>query len=160
MASPYSVEKLMSETRRLAAEFKRTTGKPLAVSGEIARFDAINLLGLQAAEPGHAYDAVQGDARILIKGRAIFDESKGGHRLGQLKLDSDWDYVVLVLMDEQFNSVEIYQASKDELQSALIETANRRGTLSVAKFKAVAKIVWDNVNGLVDEVWDNKKGLK
>ena len=37
----------MSETRRLASEYRRATGKPLAVSGEIARYDASRLLGLE-----------------------------------------------------------------------------------------------------------------
>ena len=31
----YSIDKLIEETRRLAADFRRSTGQPLPVSGEI-----------------------------------------------------------------------------------------------------------------------------
>ena len=42
----YAIDKLIEETRRLAAEFRRTTGTMLPVSGEIARFDVAHHLDL------------------------------------------------------------------------------------------------------------------
>ncbi len=56
----YSVDKLISEARRLAAEFRRTTGKPLpGVSGEIAEHDAARLLNLKLCdERSGGYDAI------------------------------------------------------------------------------------------------------
>ncbi|HUT41486.1 MAG TPA: hypothetical protein VM011_09110, partial [Gammaproteobacteria bacterium] len=50
----YSIDKLISETRRLAAEYRRSTGQALPVSAEIARHDAARLLGLTLCEPGTA----------------------------------------------------------------------------------------------------------
>ena len=47
----YSLDKLISETRRLAAEYKRSTGQSLPVSGEIARHDAARILDLTLCEP-------------------------------------------------------------------------------------------------------------
>ena len=142
----YSVEKLMAETRRLAAEYRRMTGKTLAVSGEIAISDAIRLLDLKPA-PDDECDAIQQSAdateRLQIKGRVVFDESKGGHRLGQLRLDRDWDKTLLVLMDENYEPYEIYEALRDDLEQALSgKSVNKRGAMSVAQFKILSELLW------------------
>ncbi len=163
----YSVDRLMAETRRLAAEYRRTTGQPLAVSGEIAKYDAGRLLDLEPCnDPQRGYDAVgrngeRAGRRVQIKGRAIFDESKGGQRIGQLKLEQEWDSVVLVLMDEEFEPSEIWEAGRDVLVEAVREAENsnrsKRGPMSVAKFKAVGRLVWAREQGLItDEVWENR----
>jgi hypothetical protein len=73
----------MAETRRLAAEYRRATGKALPVSGELAVHDAITLLSLQPAPADSAgYDAWRerdaGSQCIQIKGCVIFDDRKGG----------------------------------------------------------------------------------
>lgn len=60
----YSIDKLINETRRLAAEFKRTTGTMLPVSGEIARYDVSRCLDLTLNnEPGCGYDAIGNNQR-------------------------------------------------------------------------------------------------
>lgn len=157
----------MAETRRLAAEYRRTTGQPLAVSGEIAKYDAGRLLDLESCkDPQLGYDAVgrsgeRAGRRVQIKGRAIFDESKGGQRIGQLKLEQEWDSVVLVLMDEEFEPSEIWEAERDALVEAVRESENsarsKRGPMSVAKFKAIGRLVWAREQGLIsDEVWENR----
>jgi len=163
----YSVEKLISEARRLAAEFRRTTGKPLpGVSGEIAEHDAARLLDLELCKerPG-GYDAIgrgkREGYRVQIKGRVIFDEEKSGQRIGQLKLDKDWDCVVLVIMDENYEAVEIYEASREEVENALDEAASsnrkKRGAMTVARFKIISRLVWAREEGALDgEVWDNR----
>lgn len=167
--SLYAIDKLMSEARRLAVEYRRTTGKPLpGVSGELANYDAARLLDLELCKdaPG-GYDAIGKGARegrrVQIKGRAIFDERKSGQRVGQLKLDQEWDSVVLVLMDEAFEPVELYEAERDAILEALDEGAGskraKRGIMSVARFKAIARLVWTRDEGPVeDEIWDNQGG--
>jgi hypothetical protein len=156
----------MAQTRKLAAEYRRMTGQPLAVSGEIAKYDAARLLDLEAQkDSGLGYDAVgrggvRAGKRVQIKGRAIFDESKGGQRLGQLKLDQDWDSVVLVLMDEDFETSEIWEADREEILAAVEEGGeskrSKRGLMSVAKFKAIGHLAWTREEGEVsDEVWKN-----
>ena len=59
----YEIDKLMNEARRLAAEYRRATGKTLAISGEIAISDAIHLLGLEPAPadapPCHAKNEME-----------------------------------------------------------------------------------------------------
>jgi hypothetical protein len=147
----YSIEKLMAETRRVAADYRRATGKALPVSGEIAIYDAIQLLGLEAAEQNAAgYDAIRhlGDTRIRIqvKARVMFAEHRTDQRIGQLKLEQDWDSVVLVLMNENYEPEEIYEAARDEILPVLDESKNsarsKRGAMSVARFKNIGRRVW------------------
>jgi len=164
--SLYSVDKLISEARRIAAEYRRATGKPLGISAEIARHDACTFLELEPHEDATGYDArgltgEREDLRFQIKGRAIFDEKKGGQRLGQIKIDQDWDKILLVIMDEDFETTEIYEASRDVILEN-IEDSNsgnrqKRGAMSVARFKRFAQLVWNKDEGLIeDEVWDNQ----
>jgi len=164
--SLYSVDKLISEARRIAAEYRRTTGKPLGISAEIARHDACTNLDLEAHEDATGYDAIglKGEregVRFQIKGRAIFDEKKGGQRLGQIKIEQDWDKILLVLMDEDFETTEIYEASREEIIEAIEEAGSssrqKRGVMSVARFKRLSHLVWNNDEGLIeDKVWDNQ----
>lgn len=164
----YAVDKLMAEARRLAAEYRRTTGKPLGISGEIAEFDAARLLDLELTkDDSHPYDAIgkgsRAGRRIQIKGRAIFDENKPGHRIGQLKLDKEWDSVVLVIMNDNYEPLEIYEAERSEIEEAMASAResnrNKRGAMSVAKFKVIGKLVWRCDEGEIqDEAWSNQPG--
>lgn len=157
----YDVGKLIAETRRLAADYKRATGKSLAVSSEIAKHDACELLQLEPLEEDTAggYDAVGQhaawkDLRIQIKGRAIFDDAKSGQRIGQLKFDKDWDAVVLVLMNEEFETQEIYMATRKKVESELAEVDSKRqnrGAMTVARFKHLANLVWTPLEGIIVE---------
>jgi len=164
--SLYSVDKLISEARRIAAEYRRATGKPLGISAEIAAHDACTYLELEAHEDAVGYDAIglkgqRKGSRFQIKGRAIFDEKKGGQRLGQIKTEQSWDNILLVLMNEDFETTEIYEASRDDMLEELDEAGSsnrkKRGAMSVARFKHLAQLVWNREEGLlVDEVWDNQ----
>lgn len=166
MTDIYQVNRLIEQTRCLAADYKLATGKPLPVTSEIATYDAIRLLHLQAVSPPiGGYDAIgtEGErqgVRYQIKGRAIFDEEKGGQRIGQLKIDQEWDAVLLVILDETFNPVSIYEAPRSDLSEALTESLKSRrasrGAMSVARFKILSRLVWSSSEGAVeDEVWSN-----
>lgn len=167
--SLYAVDKLISQARHLAADYRRATGKSLPISGEIAVHDACTLLNLQPSEtPSAGYDAVgQGrreGKRIQIKGRAIFNESKGGQRIGQLKLEQSWDSVMLVLMNADFETEEIYEADREAILEAVEEAGSssrkKRGALSVSRFKRIAQLVWCQQEGEIqDEVWDNQANV-
>ena len=152
----YSVDKLMSEARRLAVEYRRATGRPLAIGGEIAKHDAIRLLDLVPAPAGaNGHDALGTGARsgirYQIKNRAIF-EGKSGQRLGQINMTQQWDRVVLVLFDSQFVAIEIYGATRQALASTAARTGkhDQRAPLSVARFKHIARLVWSAELGLTD----------
>ena len=162
MSTPYAADKLIAQARQLAAEYRRTMGKPLpGISTEIAEHDAVRLLGLEPKSSSEAgWDATDPETgrRVQIKSRTIFDETKGGERIGQLKMNQDWDAVVLVLMDEDYEPYEIYQALRDDLAEFVNSSSSRskRGAMSVARFKIVGELVWDRVNGRSDGVWDNQ----
>ena len=166
VANVYAFDKLISETRRLAVEYRKATGKPLAVTGELARHDAARLLGLELVdETGLGYDAIgRGDReglRVHVKGRAIFDEERGKPRIGQMNRDQDWDLLVLVLMDEDFEPVEIYEVERDVIDEILEQTADsgrgRRGAMSVARVKIIGRLAWSREHGIEDDgYWDNQ----
>jgi hypothetical protein len=161
----YSIDKLMHETRQLAARYRQTTGTTLPVTGEIARFDAAKALDLQLLEDASlAYDALGSGCRegqrIVIKGRAMFDESRSSTpRIGQLNPQQDWDSVLLVLFDEHYQPLDIYEASRDEIEAALAgrdSKRKKRGAMSVAQFKIIGRLVWTAGQGAETEVWDNQ----
>jgi hypothetical protein len=156
VTQPYAADKLIAQARILAAEYRRTMGRPLpGISNEIAEHDAVRLLGLEIPDGVEqlgwdAEEPVTGK-RIQIKSRTIFDETKGGERIGQLKMNQEWDAVVLVLMDENYEPYEIYQADRDELEEYASKSSSsraKRGALSVARFKIIGRLRWDRDNGL------------
>ena len=162
--SIYAEEKLISQARQLAADYRRTMGKPLpGVSNEIAMHDAIRLLGLMPVDKATGgYDAVdteREDKRIQIKSRTIFDENIGSQRIGQIKVDQAWDSVVLVLMDEDYEPFEIYEAERDDLLEYVGKSSSsraKRGILSVSRFRIIARLAWTREDGIESEVWDNQ----
>ena len=165
MARVYAPEKLIAQARQLAADYRRAMGKPLpGVSNEIAEHDAIRLLGLTPrpphAESGYqATDPARGNKRIQIKSRTIFNESKGGQRIGQLNLERDWDSLLVVLMNEDYEPYEIYEVERQDLleyahQSS--EARSRRGAMSVARIKVIGRLVWTREEGIEPEIWDNQ----
>lgn len=162
--SVFTVDKLITEARRLALEYRQETGKTLPITAEIAINDAIRLLELKAAPPGsRGYDAsmeLDGETvKVQIKGRAIFKENKSGHRLGQLKMEQDWDGILLLIMDDQFETDEIYYCYRHEIEEALESSStNKRGSLTVAKFKVIGRLVWSAINGREDDgFWSNRE---
>ena len=147
--SLYVIEKLMAEARKLAAEYRRATGKTLPISGEIAINDAIRLLALEPVnEPTAGYDAIRrnaegGVARLQIKARVVFDEIKSSHRVGELKLDRPWEAVLLVLLDDNYEPFAIYEAPRPAIEVALEDARpNKRGTLTVPRFQRIGELVW------------------
>ncbi len=158
----YSLEKLTEQARRLALEYREATGKTLPITAELAVNDAVRLLNLEANQtgaPGHdaVLDLDGSRLRLLIKGRAIFRPG-GGYRIGQLKMDQDWDAILLVIMNDRFETEEIYLCHRDELAKYLADdTAGRKGAISVARFRNIGTLVWSLANGREDDgYWTNR----
>jgi hypothetical protein len=156
--SIFAVDKLISQARILAADYRRTMGKPLAgISSEIAEHDAVNLLGLELCNPRvSGYDAIgtgeREGKRVQIKARVIPAGKRSGQRVGQLKLDQDWDLVVLVIMDENYEPVEIHEVDRETIDELARDSKpGKRGAMSVAKFVAIGRLAWAR-----DELWDNQ----
>ena len=166
----YDVDKLMLEARKLAASYRRATGKPLGISNEIAVHDVIRLMGLVPCEPGAGgYDAIGTGSRegkyIQIKGRTLFSDTKSVQRIGQIKTDQDWDSIMLILMNDDYEPIEIWEADRDVIMEATADTSEKRakrGAMSVARFKAIGQLVWpteqDSSKQETDEgeTWDQQ----
>lgn len=145
------IGEVLRRAKLAAKEYRSLTGKPLGITGEVAEFEAARLLGLQLSEarqPG--YDAIRKVGKkvtkVQIKGRRISRDPKPGQRIGRISLEHEWDTVVLVLLDEDFEPVGIYEAQRPDIEQALLapgsKARNERGALSVSKFKSIAELVW------------------
>jgi hypothetical protein len=137
-----------SAAQVVAKRYRELTGKPLGITGEIGELIAARLLGLELAEARQAgYDALRSDGtRIQIKTRCVLPDSKPGQRVGRIKLQHEWDTVALLLVNEDFEPLAIYEAERDAVEQALLEpgsrSRNERGALSISKFKAISRLVW------------------
>lgn len=142
------IQEILEQAKQLAARYKRLTGKPLGITGEIAEFNAASLLNLELAEARTAgYDAYDKDGKkVQIKGRCVPDNAKPGQRVGSIRLDHEWDTVLLVLMNETFNVQEMWEAQRPAIEEALLapgsKARNERGSLGVSKFKQIGLKVW------------------
>lgn len=161
----FSIDKLMQETRRLAAEYRQTTGQTLPVSAELAKYDAarlLKLITLSTPLKSVDYQGTEGPLRdqlVQIKSRVIFDEHKSGHRIGQLNLGGAWQICALVLYQRDYQPTEIYIVSQTILAEAITQkgsSARARGLMSLAQFKHLATLVWTQSNGLEwNALWSN-----
>ena len=138
---------LLRKAKLLAKEYRQLTGRPLGITGEIAEYEAARLLGVQLSPvrtPG--YDAVRGRLRLQIKGRCILPGAGPGQRLGSIDRTKEWDAVLLVLLNEDFDATSIYEADRAAVLAALAapgsRSRNERGALGVSKFKSIARKVW------------------
>lgn len=143
------IASLLNDAKKLAKEYRKLTSKPLGITGEIAEFSAATLLHLDLAKARQAgYDACckKSGKRIQIKGRCLLPNSKPGQRVGSIKLDKDWDAVIMVLLDEDFEVSAIYEALRADIKVALEKSeakARKRGALSVNEFKKIGYLIWD-----------------
>jgi hypothetical protein len=142
---------LLQQAKSLARRYYEATGRPLGVTGEIAEYEAVSILGLELAPVRQSgYDAVRvtasGPHRLQVKGRRVRGKGASG-RMGRIDRDNqDWDGVLLVLLDENFDATQIFEADRDAVVGVLdkpgSKSRNERGALGVSQFKAIARCVW------------------
>ncbi|WP_306598824.1 hypothetical protein [Geothrix sp. 21YS21S-2] len=151
MKNQAAVMKILREAKALAQQYRALTGKPLGITGEVAEFEAARILDLQLTEARQAgYDATETRRgrpfRVQIKGRCILPGAKPGQRLGAIDISKDWDAVLLVLLNEDFEATEIHEALRANVISALEAPGsvarNERHSLGVAKFKSIGTQRW------------------
>lgn len=145
----YDYDKLIEQTRKLASDYRQSTGQSLPLTSEIARYDARRLLNLEEPPEDEAgVDAVtyvdeEIAQRYLVKGRAQIAADPSRARIGQLNMDGAWDVVVLVVLNDTYHCEAIYHASKQTIRDILKDSPPaKRGAMTVAKFKAIAECVW------------------
>lgn len=145
-----AIGNLIMQAKRLAREYRELTQRPLGIIGEVAEYEAARLLNLSLSEARQAgYDAVDvAGNRIQIKGRVVFKGSKTSQRMGRIDIKHEWDELLLVLLDADFEPIAIYRAMRLDVEAALMaagsRSRNERGALGISKFKSIAKLVWNN----------------
>ena len=132
---------VLREAKALAREYYQLTGRPLGITGEVAEFEAARILGVELSPTRQkGYDAVrvtpEGETRLQIKGRCFSADSTKSQRLGSIKLDCEWDAVLMVLLDTDFDAREIWEADRTQIKLALARpgsvSRNVRGALAVS----------------------------
>lgn len=96
------------------------------------------------------YDAMEirnGEpVRLQIKGRCVGEKAKRGQRLGAIDPTKEFDAVVLVLLDANYEAIAIYEAPRSAVLAALAapgsRARNQRGALGIQKFKSIATPRW------------------
>lgn len=146
--SPYDIDLLIEQTRQLAADYRSSTGKALPVGAEIALHDAARLLNLvEPAEPVAGIDLQSPDqsVRYQLKSRAIFAASKSTPRLGTINKNGDWTDVLLVLMNDSYETTHLYALDKARV---IEELQGNKSAMTVAKFKVLGECVWSREESL------------
>lgn len=84
--------------------------------------------------------------RLQIKGRCLLDNCKPGQRLGSIRIEKEWDAVLMVLLDQNFEATEIYEAERSAVVTILTapgsKARNERGAMAVSKFKSIGSLRW------------------
>jgi hypothetical protein len=142
---------ILRDAKKLAQKYRAVTGKPLGITGEVAEYEAARVLGVKLTPARQAgYDAIETrngrDHYLQIKGRCVLADGKRSQRLGTINRTKDWDAVLMVLLDENFDAYEIYEAPRGAVLAALdapgSKARNERGALAVSKFKSIGKRRW------------------
>jgi uncharacterized protein DUF6998 len=145
------VMEILRQTKLLAREYRQLTGKPLGVTGEIAEYEAARILNLQLTPARQAgYDALETaigtERRLQVKGRCILEASKRSQMVPSINIEKEFDAVLLVLLDQDFEAFEIYEADRTPVIATLAapgsRARNERGAMAVSKFKAIGKLRW------------------
>lgn len=118
----------------------------------MAEFTAAKSLDLRLAEARQAgYDVIDlAGRKVQIKGRCFPEKPGPGQRLGSIRLDYEWESVLLVLLDEKFEVIEMWEAERQSVEEAILapgsKARNEGGALAVAKFKSIGKKVWPQMS--------------
>lgn len=140
---------IVRRARDVALDYRQLTGRPLGIVGELGEVLAAQELGLTLAgvrEPG--FDATDDRGRRLqIKSRALPDTQRfGSQRVPSIRLQHEFDAVLLVLLDADLILFQIWEAERADIAMALTapgsRARNERGALAVSKFKSIGRQVW------------------
>jgi len=149
---------VLRQAKLLAQRYRNLTGKPLGITGEVAEYEAARVLGIQLTPARQAgYDAVEMvdhvERRLQIKGRCLLGKATPSQRLGSIDIRKEWDAVLMVLLDENFDAFEIHESTREAVLARLSvpgsKARNDRGSLAVNQFKAIGHLRWKRAGGMV-----------
>ena len=151
MSADDAVMDVLHKAKRLAQRYRQLTGKPLGITGEVAEYEAARILGVKLTPARNTgFDATERKngslRRLQIKSRCLLPNCKPGQRLGSIDIEKEFDAVLMVLLDENFDATAIYEAERAAVIRAIKEpgskSRNERWALGVNKFKAIGKVRW------------------
>jgi hypothetical protein len=81
--------------------------------------------------------------RLQVKGRCLLPDCEPGQRLGSIDATKDWDAVLLVLLDQNFEANSIYEAERHRYCSAFrarfkgvsASSSNRAASLAAQRYQ-------------------------
>ncbi len=142
---------LLTQIKHLAKRYRELAGRPLGITGEAAKVEAARLLHLELSPVRDAgYDAIRraanGVERLQIKGRVLHPEGRI-ERVGTISKDKEWDAVLLVILDENYDAALIFEASRAVLIEEMTREgadakARARGAFIVQSFCRIARQIW------------------
>lgn len=141
---------ILPEIKRLAQEYKSLTGRPLGVTGEVTEVEVARILDLTLADvrqPGYdAYEYI-GTRKVQyqIKGRCSGDGASKSQRLSRVRVDTEWDALLVAQLDSALHVQSIYEVSRDRIESALSSSNSKalgRGALSLSVAKRLGFLRW------------------
>jgi hypothetical protein len=151
MSADDAVMEVLHKAKRLAQRYRQLTGKPLGITGEVAEYEVARILGVKLTPARNTgFDATEKKngslRRLQIKSRCLLPNCKPGQRLGSIDIEKEFDAVLMVLLDENFDATAIYEAERKAVLKAINEpgskSRNERRALGVNKFKAIGKLRW------------------
>src|SRR5947207_8159833 len=109
---------ILRNAKRLAQRYRKLTGKPLGITGEVAEYEAARILGVKLTPARNkGFDATERKngavRRLQIKSRCLLKNHKPGQRLGRIDIEKDFDAVLMILLDENFDATSIYEAERE-----------------------------------------------
>lgn len=148
----HAAAELSEDIRSLAVRYRKATGKPLGVTGELAELAAMELLGVELADARTAgFDGwlQRGTERlrVQIKGRAVRWAARYVGRCPAIKCGDQFDIVLLVLIDQDtMRPGEIWEAKEADVINRLAapgsKSRNERNSMGISQFKSIATLVW------------------
>ncbi|MFQ5988293.1 MAG: hypothetical protein ACE5K9_00060 [Candidatus Methylomirabilales bacterium] len=141
---------VIQELKTLAKRYRVLTGKSLGITAEVGEYEATRLRGLELCadrEPG--YDALwkrEGKTlRVQIKSRLLPQGEELG-RLGKIDLTKEWDMLLFILLDEDFEPVSIHKAERKDVDQMLKRPGSKarkvREQPEVSQLLAISRQVW------------------
>jgi hypothetical protein len=133
--------------KKAAIEYYKLTKKPLGITGEIGELIAASELDLELAKPRTiGYDAEKEGIRYQIKTRANHKKTKSfyNQRTSKINIEADWDKLVLVLLDDNYELTELAVFDKEKITKELQKPGSRarseKNTLSIRELKNIGQI--------------------
>tara|TARA_Y100001954_G_C15517434_1_gene457577 strand:+ start:184 stop:588 length:405 start_codon:yes stop_codon:yes gene_type:complete len=98
-----------------------------------------------------------------IKVRCVRQNKSNSQQTSKINIDAEWDYLLLILMNPDFEPLEIHRAKFMDVKRAICEPSstarNKRQTPLISMVKSIGKRIWKPLshNELLTKVLKQKR---